>query len=317
MVASRVLTQPSRSTASRHWWQEWTCVPGALLSAGDSWPSRSALTREPRWPITTRSLGRRWASGRRALVAGAALGGRAVGERARAAWRGRGGCGSGRCRAWRRGSRRSPRRTGPRRRRARRPRGTPGGSVASARSTSSSKVWSAYAVSGAGRALRSRLGALVGERVEADPLLAAGLVEEEVGGDPVEPALEGAGRVGREAAEDADEDLLGEVLGVVPVAGQAEGEPVDAVGVPVDDLLPGGHAVGAVAAGVRRASRRPRAPPAGACAPADPNSVCPRPRLSGSRLRGTCENAPRACERLHSTPTSEAGPMFPVARGAR
>ena len=45
-----------------------------------------------------------------------------------------------------------------------------------------------------GRAARSgsRLGGLVAERVEADPLLAAGLVEEEVGGDPVQPALDGA-----------------------------------------------------------------------------------------------------------------------------
>ena len=107
---------------------------------------------------------------------------------------------------------------------------------------SSSKVWSAYAVSGVGQVAVEPVGALVGQRVEADPLLAAGLVEEQVGGDPVDPALEGAGRVGREAAEDADEDLLGEVLGIVPVAGQAEREAVDAVGVPVDDLLPGGHA---------------------------------------------------------------------------
>ena len=80
--------------------------------------------------------------------------------------------------------------------------------------------------------------ALVGEGVEADPLLAARLVEEEVGGDPVQPALEGARRVRRQRAEDADEDLLGEVLGVVPVAGQAVGEPVDAVGVLLDDLVP-------------------------------------------------------------------------------
>ena len=110
--------------------------------------------------------------------------------------------------------------------------------MASARSMSSSKVWSAYAASGVGDALVSRLGALVGEGVEADPLLAAGLVEEEVGGDPVQPALEGAGGVGRQRAEDADEDLLGEVLGVVAVAGQAVGEPVDAVGVLLDDLVP-------------------------------------------------------------------------------
>ena len=82
-------------------------------------------------------------------------------------------------------------------------------------------------------------GALVGERIEADPLLAAGLVEEEVRGDAVQPALEGAGRVRRQRAEHADEDLLREVLGVVGVAGQPVGEAVDPGGVLRDDLVPG------------------------------------------------------------------------------
>ena len=173
---------------------------------------------------------------------------RGRGGRARAAaGRGRGGSASGRCRAWRRGSRRSPRRTAPRRRRARPRRGSPGGSVASARSTSSSNRWSAYAASGLGERAGEPVGALVGQRVEADPLLAAGLVEEEVGGDPVQPALEGARGVGRQRAEDPDEDLLGEVLGVVAVAGQPVGEPVDPVGVLVDDLVPGRHGARVVA----------------------------------------------------------------------
>ena len=124
---------------------------------------------------------------------------------------------------------------------------------------SSSKVWSAYAVSGAGA--HSRAGrALVGQRVEADALLAAGAVEEEVGGDAVQPALEGA-RVGVERAEDPDEDLLREVLGVGSVAGQAVGEPEDAVGVLLDDLVPGGHG-----AGCRRGvGGVVRLPPAGWC----------------------------------------------------
>jgi hypothetical protein len=153
-----------------------------------------------------------------------------------------------------------------------------GGSVESAFSTSSS------------------IRALVGQRVEPDALLAARLVEEEVGGDPVDPALEGPGLVRREAAEDADEDLLGEVLGVVPVAGEPEREPVDPVGVLVDDHLPGGH-------------------PRNGCGHADGLDVRPirlhelllptrarllrcRPEphpasvheLSSPRLRGTCEN---------------------------
>ena len=109
---------------------------------------------------------------------------------------------------------------------------------------SSSKRWSAYAASGAGDGALQPGGALVGEGVEADPLLAAGAVEEEVGGDPVQPALERAGRVGVQRAEDPDEDLLGEVLGVGAVAGQAVGQAEDAVGVLLDDLVPRGHRAG-------------------------------------------------------------------------
>ena len=56
----------------------------------------------------------------------------------------------------------------------------------------------------------------------------------------MQPALEGPGRVAVERAEDAHEDLLGEVLGVVAVTGQAVGQPEDAVGVLLDDLVPRG-----------------------------------------------------------------------------
>ena len=45
---------------------------------------------------------------------------------------------------------------------------------------------------GDGLAAGEALGRVVGEGVEADPLLAADLVEEQVGGDAVQPALEGA-----------------------------------------------------------------------------------------------------------------------------
>ena len=85
------------------------------------------------------------------------------------------------------------------------------------------------------------VGGVVGERVEPDALLAAHLVEEQVGGDAVQPALERARRVGRQGPEDADEDVLGEVLGVVRVAGEAVGQPVDARGVRADDLVPAGR----------------------------------------------------------------------------
>ena len=50
--ASRVLTQPSRSTASRHWWQECTCVPGPLLVGRGQLAVEERADRAPRWPIT-------------------------------------------------------------------------------------------------------------------------------------------------------------------------------------------------------------------------------------------------------------------------
>ncbi|GMA86013.1 hypothetical protein GCM10025868_12630 [Angustibacter aerolatus] len=102
---------------------------------------------------------------------------------------------------------------------------------------------------------------VVGERVEAHPLLAAHLVEEEVRGDAVQPALEGAGRVRRQAAEDADERLLGEVLGVVHVAGEAVGEPVHPRGVLADDLLPGGRRPGNGVRGVHARTSADRREP--------------------------------------------------------
>ena len=125
-----------------------------------------------------------------------------------------------------------------------------GGSASSAGWTSSSKWLVVVDLGGRGLAAGEPVAGVVGEGVEADALLAAHLVEEQVGGDAVQPALEGAGRVGRQGAEDPDEDVLGEVLGVVGVAGEAVGEPVDARGVGADDLVP------AWAASSRRAASR-------------------------------------------------------------
>ena len=112
---------------------------------------------------------------------------------------------------------------------------------------SSSNVRSAYAGVGRGAGAGQPAGALVGQRVEADPLLAAGLVEEEVGGDPVQPALEGARGVG----VDSDRKTRTKTSWVRssaswPVAGQPVGEPVDAVGVLLDDLVPRGHVAASV-----------------------------------------------------------------------
>lgn len=56
---------------------------------------------------------------------------------------------------------------------------------------------------------------ILGESVEPDLGLAPGAVEEQVRGDPVQPALESAGGVGAQRPEHSYEDLLSEILGVV------------------------------------------------------------------------------------------------------
>src|SRR5579859_3378123 len=80
---------------------------------------------------------------------------------------------------------------------------------------------------------RSRLGALqpgrrfLAESLEPNPLLPARDVQEQVRGDAMEPALESPRRVAWQRPEHAHEDLLREVLGVVAVAGQPVGQPID------------------------------------------------------------------------------------------
>ena len=64
-------------------------------------------------------------------------------------------------------------------------------------------------------AARQPVGGVLGERVEPDACLPADPVEEQVGRDPVQPALERARACSVEGAEHPDEDLLREVLGVV------------------------------------------------------------------------------------------------------
>ena len=112
------------------------------------------------------------------------------------------------------------------------------GSASSASCTSWSNRSESSFSAGPSPLAGSRSCGVVGQAVEADPLPAAGAVQEQVRGDPVEPALEGPRGVRRQRAEDPDEDLLGQVLGVVLVAGQPVREPVDAGGVGADDLVP-------------------------------------------------------------------------------
>jgi hypothetical protein len=91
---------------------------------------------------------------------------------------------------------------------------------------------------GCGLAVAQQAHGLIAEPFEPDPLPAPGHVEEEVGGDPVQPALEGARGVAGERAEDPHEDLLGEVLGVVHVAGEPVREPVDPRRVLAHQVIP-------------------------------------------------------------------------------
>ncbi len=62
--------------------------------------------------------------------------------------------------------------------------------------------------------------------------------KEQVGGDAVQPALERAGLIVLHGPEDADERLLGQVFGVVLVAGQSVGQAVHPVGVLTNQLIP-------------------------------------------------------------------------------
>ena len=99
---------------------------------------------------------------------------------------------------------------------------------------------------GVGQHLRRRrpgalesFGGAIGETVEADLLPAARPVQEQVGRDPVQPALERARLEAVQRAEHPDEDVLGQILGVVRIPGEAVRQPVDPGTVIADDLLPG------------------------------------------------------------------------------
>ena len=86
--------------------------------------------------------------------------------------------------------------------------------------------------------LADEIDGILGQGVEADALLASHLVEEDVRRDAVEPALERARLVRVKRTEDPHEDVVGQVLRVVGVAGQAVGQPVDPRRVLLDDFLP-------------------------------------------------------------------------------
>src|SRR3954469_14475786 len=79
---------------------------------------------------------------------------------------------------------------------------------------------------------------IVSQRLEADARASPYEVEEQVGRDAVQPALEGAGGVVLQRPEHPDEDVLRDVFGVVLVAGEAVGKAVDASAVRLHDLVP-------------------------------------------------------------------------------
>ena len=93
----------------------------------------------------------------------------------------------------------------------------------------------------AGRVGGQSVAGVVGQRIEPDALAPAHHVEEQVRGDPVQPALERARRVLGQGLEDPDERLLGQILGVGAVARQTVGEPIDPIGVLAHDLVPRGR----------------------------------------------------------------------------
>src|SRR5271156_4962337 len=90
-------------------------------------------------------------------------------------------------------------------------------------------------------AAREPLRDVIPEALEPDPLPPPRPVEEKVGGDPVQPALEGTRSVTGEGTEDPDEDLLGQVLRVMLVAGEPVGEAVHPGRMRAHDLIPAGR----------------------------------------------------------------------------
>ena len=82
---------------------------------------------------------------------------------------------------------------------------------------------------------------ILGQRLHPDAAAAADHVQEQVGGDAVQPAFERPRLVVLHRPEDADEGVLGQVLGVLLIAGQAVGQPVDPVGVLAHQLIPRRH----------------------------------------------------------------------------
>ena len=82
------------------------------------------------------------------------------------------------------------------------------------------------------------------QRLHADRGAVTHHVQEEVGGDAVQPALKGAWSVVLQAAEDAHERFLREILGIVLVTGEAVGQSIHIVRVLLHQFAPARHVSG-------------------------------------------------------------------------
>ncbi|SHV89759.1 Uncharacterised protein [Mycobacteroides abscessus subsp. abscessus] len=90
---------------------------------------------------------------------------------------------------------------------------------------------------------------VLGQRFHADASAATNHVEEQIGGDAVQPPLEGAGLVVLQRAEHPDEGFLCQVLGILLAAGKPVRQAVHAVGMLTNQFIPGRHG-GLVSSGI-------------------------------------------------------------------
>ena len=218
------LIQPSRSTRRRQPGQPTTCCQARSSSSLESWPSTNADALAPRWPPRLRITGAR----DQQRTAGAHPAGRrgAVGERLAEHRAAAVDAGADRAHLDAEHVRdllvgqpldvaEDDRRAELRRERRER------------RLTSASKVWLRYAASGVGSLLGRRSPASSASESNRIRLLRRAWSRKRFVVIRCSQPSKVPGGVGVQRAEHPDEDLLGEVLGVVRVAGQAVGEAED------------------------------------------------------------------------------------------
>lgn len=88
---------------------------------------------------------------------------------------------------------------------------------------------------------RNALFTAVNEGIKSNALLAAGLIQEKIGGDAVQPSTKRSRLIRMERAEDSEEGLLSEIFGILAVARQSERKSVDLGRIFCNDFLPAGN----------------------------------------------------------------------------